>query len=112
MGRFSFTPVSIKGVSEYPKQEGKTCYGTDLRNLSEIPRFTLKYFIDYFNKVGSPELFWSSKRWIDLLSGDTLFYHQINNGLTEAEIRKSWQPKLEEYKQIRKKYLLYPDEQP
>ncbi|MCF8360069.1 MAG: DUF1343 domain-containing protein [Prolixibacteraceae bacterium] len=112
MGRFSFTPVSIKGVSEHPKHKGKTCYGTDLRNLSEIPRFTLKYFIDYFNKAGSLELFWSSKRWIDLLSGDTLFYHQVNNGLTEAEIRKSWQPELEKYKQTRKKYLLYPDEQP
>ncbi|MBN1926328.1 MAG: DUF1343 domain-containing protein [Prolixibacteraceae bacterium] len=113
IGSFSFTPVSIKGVSEHPKHQGKTCYGTDLRNLSEIPQFTLKYFIEYFKKVGSPDLFWNSKQWIDLLSGDTLFYHQVNNGLTEAEIRKTWRTKLEAYKQIRKKYLLYPDyEQP
>ena len=29
--------------------------------------------------------------------------------LSEAEIRKSWEPKLSEYKLIRKKYLLYDD---
>ncbi|WP_289305239.1 exo-beta-N-acetylmuramidase NamZ domain-containing protein, partial [Parabacteroides goldsteinii] len=30
-------------------------------------------------------------------------------GLTEEEIRESWQPELDKYKQMRKKYLLYPD---
>ena len=30
-------------------------------------------------------------------------------GLTEEEIRASWQPELEQYKKMRKKYLLYPD---
>lgn len=34
---------------------------------------------------------------------------QIMAGKTETEIRASWQPKLNEYKKIRKKYLLYPD---
>ena len=30
-------------------------------------------------------------------------------GLTETEIRQSWQPALNDFKIIRKKYLLYPD---
>ena len=34
---------------------------------------------------------------------------QIVRGLTEEEIRASWQPELEQYKKMRKKYLLYPD---
>jgi uncharacterized protein YbbC (DUF1343 family) len=34
---------------------------------------------------------------------------QIRAGKSEEEIRASWQPKLDEFKKIRKKYLLYPD---
>jgi uncharacterized protein YbbC (DUF1343 family) len=34
---------------------------------------------------------------------------QLKAGATEAEIRKSWEPKLSQFKAIRKKYLLYPD---
>jgi hypothetical protein len=31
------------------------------------------------------------------------------NGVSEADIRKSWQPGLATYKKMRKKYLLYAD---
>jgi uncharacterized protein YbbC (DUF1343 family) len=34
---------------------------------------------------------------------------QIKKGLSEKEIRKSWEPRLKSFKKIRKKYLLYPD---
>jgi hypothetical protein len=34
---------------------------------------------------------------------------QIIEKKSEAEIRASWQPKLEEFKKIRMKYLLYED---
>jgi uncharacterized protein YbbC (DUF1343 family) len=34
---------------------------------------------------------------------------QIKDGKSEEEIRKSWEPKLSEFKAIRKKYLLYED---
>jgi len=34
---------------------------------------------------------------------------QIIDGKTEEEIRDSWQQKLDGFKEIRKKYLLYPD---
>jgi hypothetical protein len=30
-------------------------------------------------------------------------------GKSEVEIRKSWEPGLNAYRQIRKKYLLYPE---
>jgi uncharacterized protein YbbC (DUF1343 family) len=32
----------------------------------------------------------------------------ILNGVSEEEIRKSWEPGLSAYKEMRKKYLLYP----
>jgi uncharacterized protein YbbC (DUF1343 family) len=34
---------------------------------------------------------------------------QILKGLSEEEIRETWQQELSEYKKLRKKYLLYPD---
>ena len=34
---------------------------------------------------------------------------QIIAGKTEKEIRESWQPELDAFKKIRKKYLLYAD---
>jgi uncharacterized protein YbbC (DUF1343 family) len=33
----------------------------------------------------------------------------IESGKSAKEIEAGWQPKLEEYKKLRKKYLLYPD---
>ena len=43
------------------------------------------------------------------LAGNNDLWQQVRDGVSEAAIRKSWEPKLAEYKQIRKKYLLYED---
>jgi hypothetical protein len=45
---------------------------------------------------------------IEKLIGVAEFRQQIINGTPEAEIRKSWEPGLSEYKKMRTKYLLYP----
>jgi uncharacterized protein YbbC (DUF1343 family) len=42
------------------------------------------------------------------LAGTTLLKEQIEKGVSEEEIRKSWEPQLSQYKERRKKYLLYP----
>ena len=46
---------------------------------------------------------------IDFRTGDSNFKEQIKAGVSEEEIRKSWEPGLSNYKNMRKKYLLYPD---
>ena len=38
-----------------------------------------------------------------------VYKRQIVRGLSEKEIRESWKPELDQYKAMRKKYLLYPD---
>ncbi len=43
------------------------------------------------------------------LAGNSTLMEQIRKGTPEKEIRKSWQPGIERFKTIRKKYLLYPD---
>lgn len=108
-GDFTFSPQSIKGVSAKPLHEGKQCFGVDLRDETKAPQFTLYNFINFFNQFENPDSFWSSKRWIDLLSGDPNFYSQINEKRSESEIRQSWQADLLKYKTMRKKYLLYLD---
>ncbi|HQW93595.1 MAG TPA: DUF1343 domain-containing protein, partial [Ferruginibacter sp.] len=43
------------------------------------------------------------------LAGNDELIQQVKDGKTEAAIRKSWEPKLDAFKAIRKKYLLYTD---
>jgi len=44
----------------------------------------------------------------DFRTGTKAFRQQIIDGVPEEEIRKSWEPGLAAYKDMRKKYLLYP----
>lgn len=108
-GDFTFTPVAIPGMSKDPLFENELCRGIDLRQNETPPKFTLSYFIRFYKNYPKDQQFWKSKRWIELLSGDPDFYKQITDGLSEEEIKAGWQNDLQEYKQLRKKYLLYPD---
>src|SRR5690606_7137757 len=50
-GDFAFIPGSRTGMSAHVEQQGKKCYGVDLRNID--PRdftFTLQYFVDFYQK--------------------------------------------------------------
>ncbi|MCY1721344.1 DUF1343 domain-containing protein [Prolixibacteraceae bacterium Z1-6] len=109
LGDFEFTPKSIPGVAINPLNMDKKCYGIDLRVLQEIPRFTLKYFIDYYSSYENEEEFLTRENWFNLLAGTDELIKQIREGKTEEEIVKSWQPELDQFKALRKKYLLYPD---
>jgi uncharacterized protein YbbC (DUF1343 family) len=108
-GTFRFTPKSIPNMSTSPLHKDQTCFGFDLRKESPLNELDLSYFIDAFNRIDDPAKFWKSKRWIELLSGDSLFYQQINDGLSAAQIKATWKTQLNRYKVMRKKYLLYPD---
>ncbi len=106
-GDFTFTPQSLKGFEMNPLQKDKICYGEDLRNLKEIPRFTLKYFLDWYKKFENTNEFLTKARWFNLLMGDDLILKQIQTGKSEKEISATWQEELNNYKMVRSKYLLY-----
>jgi hypothetical protein len=99
----------IPGFADHPVNEGKTCYGEDLRNISPIPRFTLSYFIGFYKKFPLEKDFLTRERWMNLLAGKDQVLRLIREGKTEEEIVSSWQSDLNRYREIRKKYLLYPD---
>lgn len=109
LGEFSFVPVDIPGVAADPLNEGKVCYGVDLRLLKEIPKFTLKFFLDFYGKYESKKEFLTRESWFNTLSGTDKLLVQIKSGKSQNEIIESFKPDLEKYKEIRKKYLLYPD---
>ena len=104
LGEFQFTPRSIPHAAARPLNEGKVCYGVDLRGLEEAPRFTLKYFMDFYSKYENEKEFLTSERWLNLLAGTDQLIAQIRRGLSEKEIAESWEPELEAYKQTREKY--------
>lgn len=108
-GDFTFVPRNIPGVALNPLNEGKVCYGIDLRTLSHVPKFTLKYFLDFYHQFKNEKDFLLRENWLNLLAGTDDLIKQIREGKSETEILRSWQPQLEKYKEIRKKYLLYPD---
>lgn len=108
---FSFTPVSIEGKSTNPPFKDTLCYGTDLRKydtkiFKETGRINLSWLLEFYNNYPNKEKFFREKRFDRLAGGDAL-RKQIIEGKTEAEIQQSWEPGLSQYKEMRKKYLLY-----
>jgi uncharacterized protein YbbC (DUF1343 family) len=104
---FEFTPVSIPSMSAKPKLEGELCHGIDLRKEKPERKISLKHLIDMYNQFPDKEKFFIS--YIDKLSGYKDFKEQIKKGMTEEQIRATWQADLDKYKAMRKKYLLYED---
>ncbi len=115
---FSYTPTGIKGMAETPLFMDQECFGLDLRNydiekLRKSKQINIKWIMELYKNHPHKEKFFDSKlsnqmNRIEIQIGTTEFRHQIINGVSEEEIRKSWEPGLSEYKKMRKKYLLYP----
>jgi uncharacterized protein YbbC (DUF1343 family) len=105
-GDFAFMPQTMEGATK-PKYEGQNCFGKDYRNLSPVPRFTLSFLLDFYNKLGRKYDFFNS--YFDKLAGTRELQKQIMAGFNEEEIRITWYDELKHYKELRKKYLLYPD---
>jgi uncharacterized protein YbbC (DUF1343 family) len=106
---FVFTPESIPGMDNNPMYKSQKCFGLDLREI-KAPEFTLKYLINAYQRFEDKDNFF--RDYFHLLSGNTQLMQQIKEGLTEQEIVSSWSSDLDQYQQIRKMYLLYPDAAP
>lgn len=104
-GAFSFTPESIDGMAKHPRLEGQLCFGIDLRNVVPKAELDLSYVIEYYEKWDSDEDFFIS--YFNTLAGSNTLRDQIESGMSENEIKQSWQPGLDVYKELRSGYLLY-----
>ena len=105
-GAFTFTPMSIAGMSKKPPYEGQVCYGMDFRNGKQPEGFHIRYLLDAYKKADTAKFF---NNFFEKLAGTDQLKLQIKAGKSEEEIRKSWKPGLDIFKEDRKKYLLYTD---
>jgi uncharacterized protein YbbC (DUF1343 family) len=112
-GDYKFTPGPKPGAKS-SKLYGQECSGFNLSRLSieEIKswkRINLSWFLSFYNDLNGRVPFFLENNFFNKLAGNKELMQQIQSGLTENQIRASWQPGIDSFKEIRKKYLLYPD---
>lgn len=107
---YSFTPVSMPGASDPPLKNQK-CYGLLLANNAAAAReltagrLQIKWLLEAYGKYSEKSKFFIP--FFEKLAGTASLRRQIEQGLSEEAIRKSWEPGLVKFRAIRAKYLLY-----
>lgn len=101
---FSYTPQPNFG-SKYPKHKNKLCFGVNLKNSQKLDSINIGWLVDAYSKTPKTEKFFGNTFTIH--AGDTILEYQLKNKISPKKIRASWQPKIETFKKIRKKYLIY-----
>ncbi|MFC4097543.1 exo-beta-N-acetylmuramidase NamZ family protein [Euzebyella saccharophila] len=102
---FSYVPMPNFG-SKHPKEEGKKCFGKDLSQIPTKNEVSLHWVIDAYMNSGDKSNIFITSGFTKHAGTETL-QKQIEDGMTEEEIKKTWQPQLEAFKKIRAKYLRY-----
>lgn len=109
----TFKVTSMPGAAN-PPHMGKVCHGIDYSHLDEHSlyersRIDLEPLLAMYRAMGAKADFFLPNNFFDKLAGSGQLRKQILQGLSEAEIRSSWQEGLTQYRMMREKYLLYPD---
>ncbi|HEY8398128.1 MAG TPA: DUF1343 domain-containing protein [Flavihumibacter sp.] len=114
---WSFKPESIPGMAETPLHMNQECYGINLMDydmsaLRKSRRINIGWMIELYNAYPYKDKFFDRSQSnqmgdINKLAGTDKFQEQIKAGMSEEEIRATWEPGLSEYKKMREKYLLY-----
>lgn len=120
---YRFIPRSMPGATD-PKLKDQVCYGWNVSgSVDEVLKKTnnhirLFYLLQAYKFFPDKSNFFTKPKKTDAqpedygfnrLAGNAELMQQIKQGKSEVEIRKTWQPKLNEFKKIRKRYLMYPD---
>lgn len=104
---FEGTNCGVGRGTDYPFEW--VTYGTDtldLRKTQVHSGFNLQYLMEMYRRVPQGKFFLKSN-FFEKLAGNGDLRKQIEAGMSEEEIRASWQPALGEFKKIREKYLIY-----
>jgi uncharacterized protein YbbC (DUF1343 family) len=108
---FTFKPVS-NTISKKPKYQDTLCYGLDLRLLFneqlQRKKIDISWLSLFYNQTVVKQSAFFDKNF-NYHSGNNELQEQIKTNVSEQNIRLSWQPAIESFKQIRKKYLIYKD---
>jgi uncharacterized protein YbbC (DUF1343 family) len=107
LGKFSFTPRSIKGAALNPKFKNILVKGLDLRE-SKTQGLDLSYLINAYNQLTKHHVnFFERADFMDKLAGTNKLRLAIEAGQSQVQIKQRWQAGLTKFKQQRAPYLLY-----
>ncbi len=111
VGSFAFTPTPQPGAMD-PPWNGITCYGKSFANenvdsLFAKRKMDLNILLGFYEVLKRPDFFNAS--FFDKLSGSADLRLQIEKGMSEEQIRESWEEELNVFLSKRVKYLLYDD---
>ena len=101
---FTFTPLPNFGAKN-PKLEDHLCYGKNLTQVLRPDQLELKWIMDAYKNFPKSNTFFL--KGFNRIAGNSSLKEQLISGVSEIEIRKSWKPKLEVFKKIRERYLIY-----
>lgn len=101
---FQFTPQPNFGAKE-PLHKGLICYGEDLTSTKKVTQLELKWLIKAYNSTSDKSKFFND--FFTKLAGTKELQKQIQLGIPEEKIRDSWKKGIADFKEMRKKYLLY-----
>ena len=110
---FRFTPRSMPGALK-PRYQGQECLGRNLRDLpfEDILRqgIDLRFVEDALRSVGSSPDFFQPNNAFEKRVGVDWIARMLLDGFSSADIEARWQPDVEAFKDLRRPYLLYPEE--
>ncbi|MNS06664.1 hypothetical protein D3C72_380920 [compost metagenome] len=101
---FLFIPVPNVGAKN-PLYNGIPCFGEDLSSRSKIHELELKWLLKAYHSTEDKTKFFNP--FFTKLAGTKTLQQQIEEGFPEKKIRKSWKTGLEQFKEMRKNYLIY-----
>ena len=102
---YKYIPQSNFGAKN-PKHKDATCYGKDLSAEPKLNAVRLKWLIEaYENSTDRSQVF--NTKNFTRHAGTSELQKKIEAGLTEEDIKRSWEEDLTAFKKIRAKYLIY-----
>ena len=102
---FTYTPIENFGAKS-PKHKDVLCYGEDLKDIKAKDEVSLKWLIKVYNNATDKSLVFNAANFTKHAGTDKL-QKQIEAGLSETEIKKTWKSGIDTFKLIREKYLMY-----
>jgi uncharacterized protein YbbC (DUF1343 family) len=109
---FSYTPTSMEGFDKNPKHKDQLCNGVDLRDFEE--RFVvdrkeiiLEWLQFAYRSMDNKDDFFNP--FFKNLVGNDQIEEMIKRGAGITQLRRSWEKDVAQFKELRKKYLLYKD---
>ncbi len=108
---FSFIPKPSV-ISKRPKYQDTVCYGINakLQALDVLSKkeINLEMLSAFYNQSKNNQVTFFDKNF-NYHTGNDELQQQLKTFVSITKIKESWQPAIEKFKQIRKKYLLYAD---